>query len=55
MFYGCSGLTSLDVSGFNTDNVTDMGWMFAGCSGLTSLDVSGFNTSNVTNMSGEWV
>ena len=50
MFYGCSGLTSLDVSNFNTQNVTDMRVMFYGCSGLTSLDVSNFNTQNVTEM-----
>ena len=50
MFYGCSSLTSLDVSHFNTANVTDMGYMFDGCSGLTSLDVSSFNTTNVTDM-----
>ena len=30
MFGGCSGLTSLDVSGFKTDNVTNMGGMFFG-------------------------
>ena len=52
MFFGCSGLTNLDVTGFNTANVTDMGGMFCRCSGLTSLDVSGFNTANVTNMGG---
>ena len=51
MFEQCSGLTSLDVTGFKTDNVTDMGWMFMTCSGLTSLDLSGFKTDNVTNMS----
>jgi surface protein len=50
MFYGCSSLTSLDVSGFKTDNVRDMGDMFNGCSALTSLDVSGFKTDNVTYM-----
>ena len=52
MFYGCSGLTSLDVSHFDTQNVTDMRQMFNGCSGLTSLDVSHFNTQNVTYMYG---
>ena len=52
MFYGCSGLTSLDVSGFNTENVTTMEGMFLNCSGLTSLDVSHFNTANVTDMYG---
>ena len=51
MFYGCSGLTSLDLSHFNTQNVTKMSGMFYGCSGLTSLDLSHFNTPNVTNMS----
>ena len=51
MFYGCSSLTSLDVSGFKTDNVKDMGYMFYGCSSLTSLDVSCFKTDNVTDMS----
>ena len=50
MFYNCTGLTSLDVSGFNTANVTDMVCMFSGCSGLTSLDLRGFNTANVTDM-----
>ena len=50
MFYGCSSLTSLDVSEFKTDNVTNMGSMFRGCSSLTTLDVSGFKTDNVTNM-----
>ena len=50
MFSGCSSLTSLDVSNFNTSNVTNMGDMFRGCSSLTSLNVSSFDTSNVTRM-----
>ena len=50
MFYGCTSLTSLDLSSFNTSNVTDMFAMFYYCSSLTSLDLSNFNTSNVTNM-----
>ena len=50
MFYGCSSLTSLDLSSFNTSNVTDMTSMFYDCSSLTSLDLSSFNTSNVTDM-----
>ena len=52
MFSDCSGLTSLDLSGFITDNVANMSYMFDGCSGLTSLDLSGFRTDNVTNMDG---
>ena len=50
MFEDCSGLTSLDVSHFNTQNVTGMGGMFRSCLGLTSLGVSHFNTENVTYM-----
>ena len=51
MFYNCSKLKSLDLSGFDTSKVTNMSLMFYNCSGLKSLDVSGFDTSNVTNMS----
>ena len=50
MFQGCTGLTSLDLSRFDTSNVTYMNGMFQGCTGLTSLDLSGFVTSNVTYM-----
>ena len=44
-------LTSLDLSNFNTTNVTNMNSMFNKCLALTSLDLSNFNTTNVTNMS----
>lgn len=50
MFYGCSNLTSLDLSGFDTSEVWNMSSMFYGCSNLTSLDLSGFHTENVDNM-----
>ena len=32
MFYGCSSLKDLNLSNFNTNNVTNMGGMFSGCS-----------------------
>ena len=51
MFFKCSGLTSLDLSHFNTQNVTYMQSMFSQCSGLTSLDLSHFNTRKVSDMS----
>ena len=51
MFAGCSKLTELNLSNFNTNKVTDMYYMFAYCSGLTNLDLSKFNTKNVKNMS----
>ena len=51
MFSNCSSLTSLNLSNFNTNNVTNMSGMFYNCSSLTSLNLSNFNTNNVTNMS----
>jgi len=54
-FSGVRG--SLDLSGLDTSNVTDMSGMFSGMSasdessGL-SLNLSGWDTSNVTDMSG---
>ena len=50
MFRDCSRLTSLNVSSFDTSNVTNMSYMFRGCSHLTSLNVSSFDTSKVTDM-----
>ena len=50
MFYGCNSLISLDLSNFNTQNVTNMNGMFYNCNSLISLDLSNFNTQNVTNM-----
>ena len=47
MFYECSSLSNLDVTGFDTGNAVNLQYMFYGCDGLTSLDVSGFNTSKV--------
>ena len=49
MFLYCSGLTTLDVSAFNTSNVTNMSWMFYACSGLTTIYASEkFVTMNVS-------
>ena len=47
---GCSGLTSLDLSKFDTQKLQGMSGMFSGCSGLTSLDLSKFDTQNVIDM-----
>ena len=52
MFYDCSKLASLDLSSFDTSNVTGMSRMFSGCSKLAALDLSSFNTSNVKGYSG---
>ena len=43
-------ITSIDFSGFDTSNVTNMHGMFFFTSLSTQLDLSNFDTSNVTNM-----
>ncbi len=50
MFFGSDKLESLDLSGFNTQNVTLMSQMFENCSMLQSIDLTNFNTSQVTGM-----
>ena len=51
MFWGCLSLTSLDLSSFDTSEVTSMSSMFSGCASLTTLDLTRFDTSEVTDMS----
>ena len=43
-------LTKIDLSSWDTSNVTDMSAMFQKCNSITSLDVSNFNTGKVTKM-----
>ena len=50
MFCGCQSLTVLDLSSFDTSQVTDMRGMFYSCKSLTALDLSSFDTSKVTKM-----
>ena len=50
IFEGCSSLKQLNLSNFNTNNVTNMNCMFHKCSSLTDLNISNFNTDNVTDM-----
>lgn len=52
LFYDCSALKTLNISNWETGNVTDMGSLFSGCEALTMLGVSRWDTSNVTNMHG---
>ncbi|HAO5827694.1 TPA: BspA family leucine-rich repeat surface protein [Listeria monocytogenes] len=47
--FGGNRATKLDLSNFDTSNVTDMSFMFIN-SAATNLDLSSFNTSNVTTM-----
>ena len=56
MFYSGYGsekikkFLELDLSNFDTSNVTNMYYMFFDISNLTTLNLTSFNTSNVTNM-----
>ena len=50
IFGGCSSLTNINLSNFDTKNVTNMRGMFYGCSSLTNIDLSNFDTKNVTDM-----
>ena len=50
MFNDCESLTSLNLSSFNTANVTEMRAMFRKCKALTALDLSSFNISKVIDM-----
>ncbi|MCM1268631.1 MAG: BspA family leucine-rich repeat surface protein [Bacteroidales bacterium] len=51
IFYGCNSLLALDISSFNTSNVTDMSHMFGACFKLSELNLVNFNTANVVDMS----
>ena len=51
MFNDCPKLASLNLSGLDTSDVTNMSNMFSYCWSLTSLDLSPLDTSKVTNMS----
>ena len=50
MFSFCDKIKSIDLSLFNTENVTDMGNMFFHCRNLEYINLSSLNTQNVTNM-----
>ena len=50
MFYNCGSLTNLDLSSFDTSNVTDISGMFYNCSSLTGIDLSSFDTSRLLDV-----
>ena len=47
LFRLLENLTSMDLNGFDTSNVTKMTGMFTDCSSLKSLDLTGLDISNV--------
>ena len=40
MFYYCENLSELNLSSFNTINVTNMNWMFDGCNNLNKVIIN---------------
>ena len=49
-WYNNSSIKKLDLSKFNTKNVTEFGWCFDGALSLEWLDISGFDLSSATGM-----
>ena len=53
MFHFCRNLTTVDLSSFNTKNVTDMSNMFNNCWKLKEINLSNFESNKVQNM--QWM
>ena len=51
MFRECFCLKEIDLSRFNSSNITDISNIFFGCSRLNKINFSLFNTNNIINMS----
>ena len=50
LFQNLTALEEIDLSSFDTSNVTSMSAMFRNCTKLKQLDLSNFDTSNVSSM-----
>ena len=50
MFGNCPNIRKLDLSNFDTSNVTSFSSIFMRCNNLYNLDISSFNTSKCTSM-----
>ena len=50
MFFGCNNLEEINLSSFDTSNVTNMNEMFCLCYKLKDLNLSSFDTKNVLFM-----
>ena len=55
MFRGCKKLTSLDISGFNTENVTNMWNMFSGCENIKTIYVGDRWNTNSLSIGYGWI
>ncbi len=50
MFRSCSKIIEINLSNFDSSEITSMISMFYGCSSLKSLNLSNLDTSHVTSM-----
>ena len=50
MFYGCRGLISLDLSNFDTSNVTRMYSMFSDCNSLKEIKMVGCSETTINTI-----
>ena len=48
IFYGCSSLTSLDLSNFDTTSVANTDYMFSNCNKLKFINLNNFKETNLT-------
>ena len=53
MFGMCSGLTSLDLSGWKISNATSMNNMFNGCTSLKTIRMVGCSEDTINKIRGE--
>ena len=50
MFYKCENRENINLSSFDTKNVTNMRALFLECKKLKNIDVTSFDTKNATNI-----
>ena len=50
VFYGCKGLTNVDLSNLNLSSVEDMQSMFEGCTNLATVTFGNLNSGKLINM-----
>ena len=50
LFFGCKNLESIDLTSYDTSNITNMFNMFTDCENLKTVDLSSLKTNNYINM-----
>ena len=50
IFFKCSDITEIDLTEFDSSDITNMDYMFTDCISLTKINFTNFDTSNVIEM-----